>query len=111
MSRIVQPGLTNDNPALREVDLEHAKRRAYRTEALVSLYWRSWSLPLKQSFNRALNKSTLVNPIRLSRTWKETKQIPKLHAIIQHIKINFLKTTSSINAHHWGYKWGRHSQR
>ena len=38
-SRIVKPGLTNENPALREVDLEpSAKRGTNRTEALVSLY-------------------------------------------------------------------------
>ena len=38
-SRIVQPGLTNENPALREVDLEpSAKRGTDRTKALVSLY-------------------------------------------------------------------------
>ena len=38
-SRIVQPGLTNENPALRKVDLEpSAKRGTARTEALVSLY-------------------------------------------------------------------------
>ena len=34
-SHIVQPGLTKDNPALREVDLEHsAKRGTDRTKAL-----------------------------------------------------------------------------
>ena len=46
--------------------------RTDRTKALVSLYWSSWSLPLKYSFNRVLKKSALVKPIKSSRTWKET---------------------------------------
>ena len=38
-SCIVQVGLTNEKPALREVDLESsAKRGTDRTKALVSLY-------------------------------------------------------------------------
>ena len=108
---MVQPELTTENPALREVDLEpSAKTGTDTTEALVSLYWLSQSLPLKQSPNRVLNKSTLVNPIKSSQTWKEINQIPKVDAL-QHIKINFPKITNSINAHDWGYKWSRHTQR
>ena len=46
----------------------NAHREADRTKALVSLYWSSWSLPLKQSFNRISYKSILVDIINLSRT-------------------------------------------
>ena len=49
----MQSELTNENPALREVDLEPtAERGTNRTEALMSLYLLSQSLPLKQSINR-----------------------------------------------------------
>ena len=96
---------------LREVDLEHsAKRGTNRTKALVGLYWLSWSLSMKQSFNRVLNKSSFVKPIKSSRTWKDTNQIPKLHAL-KHNKINFPTITNSINVHDWGYKWVCHTQR
>ena len=102
MSGIVQPRLANENPALRQVDLEpSAKKGTDRTKAWVSFYWLSQSLPLKQSFNRVLNKSTFGNPIKRSWPWKEIDQIPKLHAL-QHIKINFPKT--SINGYECGYK-------
>ena len=88
-SCIVQSGLTTENTALRELHLEpSAKRGTDRTEALLSVYWLSQRLPLKRSFNRILNKSTLVNPIKSSRTWKEINQIIKLYPV-QHIKINF----------------------
>ena len=61
---IVQPGPINENPVLREVDLEpSAKRETDRTKVLVSLYWSSQSLPLKQPVNRTSSKSTLVDPI------------------------------------------------
>ena len=33
------------------------------------------------------------------------------YSLAQYIKANFPKTTNSINAHNWGYKWGRHTQR
>ena len=109
-SCIMQSELTNENPALREVDLEPtAERGTNRTEALMSLYLLSQSLPLKQSINRNWYKSTLIDPIKWSRTSKEINQIPKLHAV-QHIKSNFLKVTNSINAHNWDYKWSRHTQ-
>ena len=62
----------------------------------MSLYSTSQSLPLKHSFNKVLNKSVLLNPIKSSRPWKEINQIPKLHAL-QHIKINFPKVINSIN--------------
>ena len=75
---IIQPWITKENAALREVDLEpNAKRRTDRTTALVSLYWLSPSVTLKQSFNIILYKVTSVDPIKLSRTWKKTNQIPK----------------------------------
>ena len=81
-------GLRTKNPGLREVDLEPSvKRGTNRTDALVSLYLSSRSLPLKYSLNKISNKSTLVDSIKSSRTWKEINQIPKLHAL-QHIKSN-----------------------
>ena len=87
-------GLSTQNPGLREVDLEPSpKRGTIRIKALVSLYWSSWSLLLKQSLNIVLNKLTLVNPIKSPQTWKEINKIPELHAL-QHIKINFPKTTN-----------------
>ena len=46
----------------------NANREADRTKALLSLHWSSWSLPLKQSFNRISYKSILVDIINLSRT-------------------------------------------
>ena len=50
INALPQPGLTNENPALRQVDLELiVKSGINRTEALMSLYWSSWRLPLKQS--------------------------------------------------------------
>ena len=72
-------------PALTEVDLEpSAKRGANRTEALVSLYWLSQSLHHKEPPNRISHKSTKVDPIRSSRTWKKCFQISKSYAF-QHI--------------------------
>ena len=101
----------NKNPALREVNLEpRAKRGTDRTEALVSVYWSSQSLHLKQSFSRISCKITLVDSIKSFWTWNEINQIHKRHAL-QHIKANSPKTTNSINAYDWGYKWGRHTQR
>ena len=98
-------------PALREVDLEpSAERGANRSEALVSLYWSSRSLHAKELPSRISHKSTKVDPIRLSRTWKKSYQISKSYAF-QHIKTFFPKNTKSINAHDWSYKWGRHTQR
>ena len=62
-------------PALREVDsASSAKRRANRTEALVSLYWSSWSLHPKEPPNQISHKLTKVDPIRSSRTWKKSFQ-------------------------------------
>ena len=64
---MVQAGLTNKNPALREVDLKpSAEKGTCRTKAIVSLYLLSQSLALKQPFNRILYKSTLVDPIKSS---------------------------------------------
>ena len=98
-------------PALREADFEpSAKRGANRMEALVSLYWTSWSLHRKDPPNWISHKSTKVDPIRSSRTWKKSYQISKSYAL-QHIKTFFPKNTRSTNAHDWSYKWGRHTQR
>ena len=90
-THIVQPGLAN------------------RTEALVSLYWSSWSLHPKEPPNRISHKSTKTDPIRSSETWKMSYQISKSYAL-QHIKIFFTKNARSMNAHDWGYKWSRHTQ-
>ena len=63
-SRIIQPGLTNRNPALGEVDLEpSAKRGTDRTKALVSLYFTDW---LKAcfcvlSFDHLLDKTIVTD--------------------------------------------------
>ena len=63
--------------ALRGVDLEPtAKRGANRTEALVSHYWSSRTLHLKEPPNQISHKSSKVGPIRSSRTWKKSYQIP-----------------------------------
>ena len=79
--------------APREVDLEpSAKRGTKRTRALVSLYWSSRSLHLKQPSNQISHKSTKVDPIRSSRTCKKSDQIPKSYAL-QHIKTTFPNTT------------------
>ena len=68
-------------PAPREVDLEpSAKRGANRTKALVSLYWLSRSLHLKELPNQIPHKSTKVDPIRSSQTWKKSDQISKSYA-------------------------------
>ena len=59
--------------ALTEVDLDpSAKRGANRTEALVSLYWSSQSFYPKEPPNQISHKSTKVDPIRSSRTWKKS---------------------------------------
>ena len=98
-------------PALREVDLEsNAKGGANRTEALVSLYWPSRSLHPKEPSNRISHKSTKVDSIRSSRTWKKSDQISKFYTL-QQIKIFFPKNTRSTNAHDWSYKWVRHTQK
>ena len=90
-------------PALREVDLEpSAKRGTNRTRALVSLYWSSRSLHLKQSPNQIWHKSTKVDPIRLSQTCKKSNQIPKSYAF-QHIKTIFPNTTMTTHVHDWGH--------
>ena len=97
-------------PALREVDLEpSAKRGTNRTKALVSLYWSSRSLHLKELPNQISHKSTKVDPSRSSRTWKNSDQISKSCAL-QYTKTNFPKTTRWTNAHDLGYKWGHHTQ-
>ena len=76
-------------PALREVDLEpSAKTGTKRTRALVSCYWSSPSLLLKEPPNQVSPKSTRVDPIRSSPTSKRSDQIPKSHAL-QHIKTLF----------------------
>ena len=86
-------------PALREIDLEHsAKRGAYRTKAVVSLYWSSQNLHRKEPPNQISYKSTKVDPIKPSRTWKKSYQISKSYAL-QHIKTFFPKNTRSTNAH------------
>ena len=98
-------------PALREEDLgPSAKRGATRTEALVSLYWTSRSLHPKEPPNQISHKSTKVDPIRSSWTWKKSNQISKSYAV-QDIKTFFPKNTRSTNDHDWSYKWGHHTQR
>ena len=100
-SCIVQPGHTSENPALRGVDLKPSPERwTNRSQGLLNLYWLSWSLPLKEYINRISYKSTLVDPIKSSCTWKETNQILKRHAL-QHIKTSSPKTSNSINSHDW----------
>ena len=75
-------GLQTQNPGLREIDLEPiAKRGVNRTEALVSLYWLSWSWHPKEPPNWISHKSTKVDPIRLSQTWKKSYQISKSYAL------------------------------
>ena len=97
--------------ALREVDLEpSAKRGADRTKALVSLYWLSRRLHTQEPPNPMSHKSTKVEPIRSSRTWKKSYQISKSYSL-QHIKTFFPKNTRSTNLHGWGYKWAQHTQR
>ena len=87
-----------------------AKRRGNRTQALVSLYWSCQSLHPKKPLNRISHKSTKVDPIRSSRTWKKSSQISKSYAL-QHIKILFPKNTRPSDTHYLGYKWDRHTQR
>ena len=100
-SHILQPGLTKQNLALREVHLEPtANWGTNRTEDLVSLWWSSLSLPLKLFFNKILHKLTLVDPIKSSWNSVKTNRIPKLHAV-QHIKTKFTKSTNCLNAHEW----------
>ena len=97
--------------ALREEALgPSAKNGATRTKALMSLYWSSRRLHPKKPPNGISHKPTKVDPIRSSRTWKKSIQISKSYAL-QHIKTFFPKNTRSTNAHDWGYKWGRHTQR
>ena len=97
--------------AFREVDLEpRLREEPTEIEALVSLYWSPWSSHLKKPPNWILHKSTKVDPIRSSRTWKKSDQISKSYAL-QHIKTNFVKNTGSTIAYDWGYQWGRHTQR
>ena len=104
-------GLRTQNLTLWEVDLEpSAKRRTNRTRALVSLYWSSRSLHLKQSPNQISNKSTKVDPIRSSQTCRKSNQIPRSY-VFQHIKTIFPNTTGATHAHDWGYKWGHHTQK
>ena len=107
-SCVIQPGLTYGSQHL-EVNLQPiAKRGANRTEALVSLYWSSRSLHLKKPPNRITHKSTNVDPIRSSETWKKSDQLSKSYAL-QHIKTFILKNTRSTNVPDWSYKWGRHT--
>ena len=97
--------------ALREVDLEpSAKRGANTTKALVSLYRSSPSFDSKEPPYWMSHKSTKVDPIGSSRTWKKSNQISKSYSL-QHIKRFFPKNTSSTNVHHWAYNWGRHTKR
>ena len=97
-SHTIQPGLTYDN------------RGTNRIRALVSLYWLSQSLHLKEAPNQTLHKSTEVDSTRSSWTWKKSNQILKSYAV-QDIKTNFLKTTKSTDTHDWGFKWVHHTQR
>ena len=95
---------------IRDVDLEpSAKRGTNKTRALVSLYWSFWILHLKQSPNQISHKSTKVTSVKLCLTWKKSDQIPQSYAL-QHIKAIFPKTTKSIIAHDYGYKWGRQTK-
>ena len=56
---------------IKEEKTSSAKRGTSRTKALVSLYWWSRILPLKQPINRI--SWTLVGPVKLSWTWKKIK--------------------------------------
>ena len=104
-------GLHTQNPGLREVDLEPSpKRETNRTRALVSLYWSSQSLPLKQSPNQTHTNQTRLDPVRSCRTWKKSYQFPKFYAV-QHIKTIFPKTTRETSVHDLDYIWGRYTQR
>ena len=70
-------GLCTQNPGLREIDLEPSPMRGTnRARDLVGLYWLSQSLHLKQPPNQNSHKSTKVDPIRLSQTWKKSDQSP-----------------------------------
>ena len=93
-------------PVLREIDLEpSAKRGSNKTRALLSLYWSSQSLHLKQSSNQIPCKSTKTDPGRSSQTWTKLDQIPKSYAL-QHTKTMFPRTIRATNAHDWGYIFG-----
>ena len=93
-SCIVQPELT-----FRVVALEtNAKTGANRTGALVSVHWSSQSLHPKQPLNQISHKSTTVDPIRLSGTWKKSYPISQSFSF-QHIKIFLPRNARSTNAH------------
>ena len=67
-------GLCTQNPGLTEVDLEpSAKRGTNMTRALVNFYWLSGSWHLKKSSNQISHKSTKVDPVRSSSTWKRSE--------------------------------------
>ena len=69
-------------PAIREVDMETSVKRGGNTpEALVSLYLLSRSLHTIEPRNRISQKSTKLDPIRSSRTWKKSIQISKSYAL------------------------------
>ena len=69
-------------PELRDVGLEpSAKRGANGTKALASFYWSSQSLHPKEPPNQISHKSTKVDPIRLSETWRKSYQISKSFAL------------------------------
>ena len=102
-------GLHKENPGLREVDLEPSSRRGTNTtKTLVSIYWLSRSFHSKERPNQISHKSTKVDPIKSSQTWKKSDQISNFYPL-QHMKTFFRKNARSTNAHDLGYKWGCHS--
>ena len=83
--------------ALRQVDLEPcAKRGNNRPRALVSLYWLSWSLHLKQSSNEIPYNSRKIGPIRSSWICKKSDQIPKSYALFSISKKSFSKLPGQL---------------
>ena len=63
----------------------------------MSLYWSSRSLPLKESFNRVLNKSILVNTIKSPRNWKETNSSAYQNELPQNLPIQSMLMTGVIS--------------
>ena len=96
---------------LHTLDLETStKTGTNRAEPIVSFHWSSQSFSHKEPANQIKNKSTKVDPIISSRTWKNSDEI-SISYVSHHIKTFFLKNTRSANAHDWDYKWNCHTQR
>ena len=90
------------NPALREVNLEpRAKRGTDRTEALVSVYWPSQSLHLKQSFSRISCKIILVDSIKVLRQNLMENNLGRLYEIVLNLKRDQPNSQTSCS---WAYQ-------